>query len=298
MAKAKDKKGEFFLKIFPCVEKCFGLNPTQGRVVAEVHSLSNENPKKAKNGWCYASKEHLAEKCGIGRRTVFRALDELLRKGLIRRNRQGYLKPTKRWVEAIKMAEDGLGQGCSGPEGANMTLPGKKDSANMTLGECQNDTEGVPKCHCSSAKMSLPMRTKEELKREDKREDATHVATPLSSDTKKGKNQSIVSQTKEETVSSLIRLFSSVIGKKLTKKAMGQARGIVQNLVGRNYKQDELEGAVRWGVEKKGMVDMKQLPNIVNWYIGNKKKEKADLKSEMGELGPAGREALEDKLDV
>ncbi len=312
MAKAKDKKGEVFLKVFPSVIKCFGLNPTQHVVMAEIHGLSNPDSRKAKNGWCYASKEHLAENCGVGRGTVFNTLNELERKGLLRRDRRGYLKPTRKWIEAIKAAQNGLGQGLCGSnstesersekkDSSNIGRSRDRDSSNIGLKEFKNWTGRVQKLDSRSSKIGLPMRTKGELKREDKREDATDVATPLSSDTKKGKNQSIVSQNKEETVSSLIKLFSSLTGKKLSKEAMGQARGIVQNLLGRNYKQKDLESAIRWGVKERKMVDIKQLLNIVNWNLGNKRKEKADkkrdLRREMREVGPAAREALQEELD-
>lgn len=58
---------------------------------------------KNRTGWCYASKEYLAEQLRCGRRTIFRAIDRLVDKDLIQRQEgTGNLTITNKWMEALE----------------------------------------------------------------------------------------------------------------------------------------------------------------------------------------------------
>lgn len=69
-------------------------------VTDSVHKLSQTNPE---HPYCTISKEQLAEFLKLSRATVFRSLDEGIKKGLIERTKQGHLRTTPKWVMLVEI---------------------------------------------------------------------------------------------------------------------------------------------------------------------------------------------------
>lgn len=98
---------------------------------------------------------------------------------------------------------------------------------------------------------------------------------------------------KRKTAPDLVKLFYALIDKSWSNNGFKMGVGIVQNLIEKRYSAADVEGAIRWGVKEKGMMDLTELPMKVNWFIGNRKREKVKRQQEMEELGPGGREILD-----
>lgn len=99
---------------------------------------------------------------------------------------------------------------------------------------------------------------------------------------------------KRKTAPNLVKLFYALIDKSWSNNGFKMGVGIVQNLIEKRYDVADIEGAIRWGVKEKGMMDLTELPMKVNWFIGNRKREVVKREQEMEELGPGGREILEE----
>lgn len=68
-------------------------------VIDSVHQLSH----KPSHPWCTQSKDEIASYTGISRRTVFRAIETGLEKGLIEKNERGDVRSTDLWVETVTL---------------------------------------------------------------------------------------------------------------------------------------------------------------------------------------------------
>ena len=78
------------------VRKRLGLSNNEYCVIDSIDKLSN----KPEHPYCTRSKDELADWLEIGRRTVFRAIDVGLEKGLLEKNDRGDLRSTTRWIES------------------------------------------------------------------------------------------------------------------------------------------------------------------------------------------------------
>lgn len=67
-----------------------------------VYHLSN-NPDSKIQGWCFATKETIAELLGTTERTIFKIIPKVIEKGLMEKNEEDkrYLKSTKKWYENV-----------------------------------------------------------------------------------------------------------------------------------------------------------------------------------------------------
>jgi len=79
------------------------LSLTTYVVIDSVNTLSRTNPN---HQYCTMSKEHLATFLKISRATVFRAIEEGVKKGLLDRTAGGYLRTTRKWVEVVDVFKE------------------------------------------------------------------------------------------------------------------------------------------------------------------------------------------------
>ena len=85
--------------------KNLGLNLNE-YVLADntIHKLSSVH--SAVSGWCYASKEKLAESLGLTDRTVYRMLKRLEELNLIETHPQSrHIRTTKAWYQAVEVVK-------------------------------------------------------------------------------------------------------------------------------------------------------------------------------------------------
>ena len=72
-----------------------------------AHKLSST--RSMVPGWCYASKEHLAESLGFSRRSIHNMINSLKGKGILEvQPETGYLRTTDLWHESIEVFRDKL----------------------------------------------------------------------------------------------------------------------------------------------------------------------------------------------
>ncbi len=57
-------------------------------------------------GWCIASKKNIADELDLSERTVFSAIEVCIKKSLIEKNEQGYLRTTDQWNEIMSNKHD------------------------------------------------------------------------------------------------------------------------------------------------------------------------------------------------
>jgi CRP-like cAMP-binding protein len=70
-----------------------------------VHKLSSG--RSMVPGWCYASKEHLAESLGFSRRSIHNMINSLKRKGIVEAQEgTGYLRTSDLWHESVEIFRD------------------------------------------------------------------------------------------------------------------------------------------------------------------------------------------------
>lgn len=83
------------------IRKKLGLSLMEYCIADSIYHLSN-NPKNKVQGWCYASKETLADFIGTTQRTVFSNINHLIIKGLIEKDEEtSYLRTTPKWYENV-----------------------------------------------------------------------------------------------------------------------------------------------------------------------------------------------------
>ena len=88
------------------------LNLIEYCIADTIYNLSN-NPSSPVQGWCYASKETLAEILDTTRQTIHSSIKKLIEKGILEKNEETkYLRTTKKWFdEIIGTEEKETGQG-------------------------------------------------------------------------------------------------------------------------------------------------------------------------------------------
>lgn len=67
-----------------------------------IYHLSN-NPKSEIKGWCFATKETIANILGTTSRNLFDIIPKLIKKGFIEKSEEtrGYLRTTQKWYENV-----------------------------------------------------------------------------------------------------------------------------------------------------------------------------------------------------
>lgn len=85
--------------------KKLGLTINEYCLADTVHKLSGT--RSMVPGWCYASKEHLAEGLGFSRRSIHNMINSLKRKGILEvQPTTGYLQTTELWHDSIEVFRD------------------------------------------------------------------------------------------------------------------------------------------------------------------------------------------------
>ena len=72
-------------------------------VIDSINILSRTNPE---HPYCTMSKEQLSAFLKISRATVFRAIQEGVKKGLLERTTAGHLRTTRKWVETVDVYKE------------------------------------------------------------------------------------------------------------------------------------------------------------------------------------------------
>jgi len=84
--------------------KNLGLTLNEYVLADTIHKLSSIHSNIP--GWCYASKDALAEGINIPRRSLFRVMDKLFEKGLIEVHPQTrHLRTTNLWYQAVEVTK-------------------------------------------------------------------------------------------------------------------------------------------------------------------------------------------------
>ena len=95
------KKITSFTTILHDKRKRLGLSLMEYCIADTVYNLSN-NPKSPVHGWCYASKEALADILGTTRQTIFTCVNNLIEKGLVEKHEETrYLRTSESWYNNI-----------------------------------------------------------------------------------------------------------------------------------------------------------------------------------------------------
>ena len=77
----------------------FDLSNDTYCIADAIYNLSN-NPASIVLGWCYSSRQSLADLLGISKRTVQRAINELVEKELVNINQEtNFLRTTQKWYD-------------------------------------------------------------------------------------------------------------------------------------------------------------------------------------------------------
>jgi len=76
------------------------LSLTTYVVIDSIHKLSTTNRDYP---YCTMSKPHIASFLGLSRATIFRSIDEALKKGLIEKTPEGFLRTTRKWIDLVEI---------------------------------------------------------------------------------------------------------------------------------------------------------------------------------------------------
>jgi hypothetical protein len=83
------------------IRKQLGLSLMEYCVADSIYHLSN-NPTSKVPGWCFASKEKIADFLSTTDRTVFACISSLLEKGLVEKEETTkHLRTTRKWYENV-----------------------------------------------------------------------------------------------------------------------------------------------------------------------------------------------------
>lgn len=94
----------------------FNLSFLDYCLIDTVYHLANNTSNK-KGGWCYKSKEHLAEQFGVSRTTVQTSIKRLMSNGWVKKNECGHLRVTKKWNDSVvNRPKTDQGEKKQGPE--------------------------------------------------------------------------------------------------------------------------------------------------------------------------------------
>ena len=116
------------------------LSMNEYAVADLIYHLSN-NPKSSIPGWCYATKETMAEMLGLSKQSIHNILNTLLEKEIITKNEEtAYLRANELWYQTvvIKQREDSSPIGKKVHSDSKESLPSVKkvysDSKESLLG--------------------------------------------------------------------------------------------------------------------------------------------------------------------
>jgi hypothetical protein len=85
--------------------KKLGMTINEYCMADTVHKLSSNRSHVP--GWCYASKEHLAESLGFSRRSIHNMINSLKKKDILEvQDGTGYLRTTVLWQESVEVFRD------------------------------------------------------------------------------------------------------------------------------------------------------------------------------------------------
>lgn len=86
-----------FCVIYHPVRVELGLSSDEYIIIDSINTLSHNQD----HPWCTQSKEKIATFTGISERTVYRAIQKGIEKGLIEKNERGDLRSTRDWFERV-----------------------------------------------------------------------------------------------------------------------------------------------------------------------------------------------------
>jgi hypothetical protein len=85
--------------------KQLGVTINEYCLADAVHKLSGSRSQVP--GWCYASKEHLADSLGFSRRSIHNMINSLKARDVLEiQEGTGYLRTTERWIETVEVFRD------------------------------------------------------------------------------------------------------------------------------------------------------------------------------------------------
>lgn len=143
------------------LRKSYSLSLNEYAVLCEIYYLSH-NEKF--NGWCIKSKVNIAKTLDLTDRTVFRAIEVLIEKELIKKNDRGDLRPTDKWTSTlaerhnlafgVKTDEETI-QSASGDFLQQTTTQGTYDKMSYPMTNSQNEPRQnvippMTKCHTNN----------------------------------------------------------------------------------------------------------------------------------------------------
>ncbi len=97
--KNKFKKRPKYTLVLHEVREKLGVSANTYMVIDSIHKLSTSDPRYP---WCVMSKDDMAKFLQIGRRTVFRSIDEAEKLGLVERGEYG-LRATEKWIRMVEI---------------------------------------------------------------------------------------------------------------------------------------------------------------------------------------------------
>ena len=95
-----------FTTVYHPIRTKLDLSVTEYSVVDSIDHMSHSY----KYPWCKESKEKIGAFLGISRRTVFRAIDVGLEKGLLEKNEDGHLRSSEKWIETVRLYKAKIGK--------------------------------------------------------------------------------------------------------------------------------------------------------------------------------------------
>ncbi len=84
--------GNTYTTILHQRRKLLDLSLTEYCVADIIYTLSNAPKSKQIGGWCFASKQHIADCLSLGKKTVDRALNKLIESDLVEKDSETYTR--------------------------------------------------------------------------------------------------------------------------------------------------------------------------------------------------------------
>lgn len=94
-----------FTVIHHPVREKFGLNNNEYSVIDSIHHLSH----RPNHPWCTQTRPEIGAFVGVGERTVYRAIEKGLSKGIIEAENSA-LRTTEKWIEEVVLYKRKTGQ--------------------------------------------------------------------------------------------------------------------------------------------------------------------------------------------
>lgn len=97
----KDKKITYSLILHQQRER-LGISITEYCIADMVYHYGGLEKSRQMGGWCYASKQQLANNLSVNKRTIERGINELLKKGLLEKESETkHLRSTSKWYSEV-----------------------------------------------------------------------------------------------------------------------------------------------------------------------------------------------------